>query len=220
MTTAAGGGARRRAADARPPRRRSRKGGARTKIYTRTGDDGTTSLFGGRRVPKTSPRVQAYGTLDELNAALGVCRVEIAALPGGAADLEAQLETVQGEIFALGAELATPSGRERLAVPPVEQAAVERLERWIDAHEEEVGALTTFILPGGSRAAAALHVARTVCRRAEREVVALAAEAPVAPEALRYLNRLSDLLFSMARVANRRAGVPDIPWQGSRRKEP
>lgn len=171
-------------------------------------------------MPKTAARVQAYGTLDELNAALGVCRAELASLPGDARDLEAQLQTVQEELFAIGAELASPSGRERLAVPPVEQDAVDRLERWIDRHEEEAGALTTFILPGGSRAGAALHLARTVCRRAEREVVALSAEAPVAPEALRYLNRLSDLLFSMARVANRRAGVPDIPWRGSRRKEP
>ncbi|MBX5476677.1 MAG: cob(I)yrinic acid a,c-diamide adenosyltransferase [Clostridia bacterium] len=200
--------------------RPSTKGDACTKIYTRTGDDGTTSLFGGRRVPKTAARVQAYGTLDELNAALGVCRAELSSLPGDTRDLEAQLETVQEELFAIGAELASPSGRERLAVPPVEQDAVDRLERWIDRHEEEAGALTTFILPGGSRAGAALHLARTVCRRAEREVVALSAEASVAPEALRYLNRLSDLLFSMARVANRRAGVPDIPWRGSRRKEP
>jgi cob(I)alamin adenosyltransferase len=178
------------------------------KIYTKTGDHGETGLFGGARVSKASGRVDAYGNLDELNAWLGVCRTH--ALP---ADIDAVLAAVQVDLFALGAELATVPGKEEsLGIAKVGDAEVARLEGAIDASEGELPPLRAFILPGGSPGAAALHVARTVCRRAERALVALQHEEPVRGGAVVYLNRLSDLLFSLARLANLRAGVSDVPW--------
>ncbi|MFT3914675.1 MAG: cob(I)yrinic acid a,c-diamide adenosyltransferase [Anaeromyxobacteraceae bacterium] len=182
------------------------------KIYTKTGDRGETALFGGPRVKKFDPRVEAYGEVDELNAALGVVRA-------GPLDpeLEAQLGLVQSELFTLGAELATPhEAKARAVVPPVDPAWAARLEGAIDAWDRELPPLTSFVLPAGTPAAAALHLARCVCRRAERRVVALAAEAAVDPEVLVYLNRLSDYLFTAARVANLRAGRPEAPWRPSR----
>ncbi len=183
------------------------------KIYTKTGDRGETGLFGGARVRKSELRVSAYGEIDELNAALGVVRA-------GVEDpqIEAHLARVQVELFCVGAELATPHGaKARSVVPPVEERWISALESAIDAWEEELPKLDRFVLPGGTRTAAALHLARCTCRRAERLVVALAAEAEVAPVVLAYLNRLSDFLFVAARVANHRAGRPEVLWEPEKR---
>jgi cob(I)alamin adenosyltransferase len=177
------------------------------KIYTRTGDAGATGLHGGGRVPKNDIRIAAYGSIDELNAQLGVCRA--AGLPAAADAVAARL---QHEMFALGAELASPGGAVSQSLC-LDQGDVARLEQAIDQFEEDLKSLKTFILPGGAPASAALHVARAVCRRAEREVVALAATAPVRPTILQYLNRAGDLLFVLARYANHAAGVADIPWE-------
>ena len=181
------------------------------KLYTRRGDAGETDLFGGPRVPKDHLRVEAYGAVDELNAVLGLCRARTAH-----ADLGGILERAQGLLFDLGAHLATPDARrrEKSGVPEPQAGDVGELERQIDALDEELEPLRRFILPGGSEAAAAFHLARTVCRRAERSAVALHRSEPFAEAALRYLNRLSDLLFVMARIENRRAGVLDVEWQG------
>ena len=181
------------------------------KVYTRRGDGGETDLFGGRRVAKDHARVEAYGAVDELNAVLGV-----AAAASEQKDLRDACQRIQGELFDLGAQLATPepAHREKHGVPAPEAEAVNALESLIDELEEELPALTTFILPGGAPAAAAFHQARTVCRRAERGVVTLGRDDAVEPVVLRYLNRLSDLLFVMARVENHRAGRPDVPWSG------
>jgi cob(I)alamin adenosyltransferase len=181
------------------------------KIYTRRGDSGETDLLGAARVTKDDPRVEAYGTVDELNASLGVC-----AAASGHADLRRQVATIQGWLFDLGAYLAAPDEQRRAKgrIPEPRDNDVAELERWIDALEGELAPLERFILPGGSPAAAAFHVARTVCRRAERSAVALHREQPLSGGALRLLNRLSDLLFVMARVENRRAGVADVEWPG------
>lgn len=178
------------------------------KIYTKTGDEGQTSLFDQSRVSKADPRVDAYGDVDELNACLGAARAA-----GLAADLTDALVAIQQELFALGARLADPSARiaGRVTKAAVTPAHVERLEQLIDRLEGELPPLRRFILPGGSPGGALLHLARTICRRAERRVVGLGAEA-VEPVVVIYLNRLSDLLFVMARVANRRAGVPETEW--------
>ncbi|MCS6797321.1 MAG: cob(I)yrinic acid a,c-diamide adenosyltransferase [Myxococcota bacterium] len=183
------------------------------KIYTKTGDDGRTGLFGGGRVPKDHARVEAYGALDELGAWLGLVRAE-----GLDEEADAWLARVQSELFDLGAELATaPEKRQRVAVEPLDDEATGRLESQIDAIEAELPPLRTFILAGGCRAAALLHVARTVCRRAERRIVTLSATEPVRPEVIRYVNRLSDFLFVLARRSNARAAIPDVPWIGRRR---
>jgi cob(I)alamin adenosyltransferase len=182
------------------------------KIYTKTGDSGETGLFGGPRVKKSDPRVEAYGEVDELNAALGAVRALVED-----PEIEAQLAKVQEELFCVGAELATPHGaKARSAIPPVDAAWTARLEAAIDGWEGELPPLSKFVLPGGTRTAAALHVARTVCRRAERHVVALAAEVEVDPVVLAYLNRLSDFLFVAARVANHRASREEPLWDPAR----
>ena len=178
------------------------------KIYTRTGDQGETGLFGNERVSKAEPRVDAYGDVDELNSVLGVVRT----LPFGD-DNDALLARIQSQLFDLGAELANRKGKE-LGIPLVSEPDITAMERAIDRAEEEVPPLKTFVLPGGSPLAAHLHVARCVCRRAERRVVALASAEPVRPETIRYLNRLSDLLFTLARLANARTGVGDVAWLG------
>lgn len=186
------------------------------KIYTRSGDTGTTALFGGERVPKSSARVRAYGSVDEANAQLGVAR---AALRDD--ELAELLRELQNALFDVGADLATPEGasaRERLV--PLDAADCGRLESWIDRLDADLPPLRRFVLPGGHPAAAALHVARTVARRAEREVVALAADEPVNPQVVVFLNRLSDLLFVAARVVNARAGVPEAPWAAAARPRP
>jgi len=182
------------------------------KIYTKTGDTGETGLFGGERVSKASSRVDAYGEVDELNSVLGVVRCSTLGR-GEPDDFDALLGAIQSRLFDVGAELANAKGKD-LGIPLVDDADVEAMERAIDRAEEEVPPLKTFVLPGGSRMAADLHVARTVCRRAERRLVGLAQEAEIRPELIRYLNRLSDLLFTLARLANHRAGLVDVPWVG------
>ncbi|NJN66047.1 MAG: cob(I)yrinic acid a,c-diamide adenosyltransferase [Chloroflexaceae bacterium] len=175
------------------------------KIYTRTGDNGTTGLWGGQRVTKDAPRVAAYGEVDELNAMLGVVRAS-----GVDPMLDEALGRVQQELFVVGADLATPGEATRIDRTSAESAA--RLEQEIDQFEAELEPLRQFILPGGALPSAYLHLARTICRRAERCVVALAAAEPVNQAVLTYFNRLSDWLFVLARLVNVRAGVADVPW--------
>jgi cob(I)alamin adenosyltransferase len=179
------------------------------KIYTRTGDDGDTGLFDGTRVSKDHPRVAAYGDVDELNAWLGLVRAAIDNDQG----MVEMLDHIQRDLFGLGARLADPARKiaERVSKAAVTPHDIGRLEQWIDLLESELPPLRRFILAGGSTAGAALHVARTVCRRAERSIVALGNEA-VEPEVLVYINRLSDLLFVMARAINRRSGAPEQEW--------
>ena len=181
------------------------------KIYTRTGDDGTTALVGGGRREKFDLRVAAYGTVDELNACIGIARLHT----GGMADLDAMLSAIQNDLFDLGADLATPEAAEKPAVEPLRivPAQVERLERDIDSLNAELSPLRSFVLPGGSAAAAALHLARTVARRAERLVVELSRrpDESVGAEAMKYVNRLSDFLFVAARAANDN-GARDVLW--------
>jgi len=178
------------------------------KIYTKTGDSGDTSLFDGTRVSKTDPRVAAYGDVDELQACLGVARA--AGLP---ADLDEMCVSLQRDLFALGARLADPSHKiaKRVEKIVINDDSVTRLEGWIDRLDTEIPPLRHFILSDGAPAGAALHLARTVCRRAERAVLSLGKDA-VEPVVLIYLNRLSDLLFTMARAANHRAGATETPW--------
>jgi len=176
-----------------------------TKIYTRTGDKGATGLGDGSRVPKTSLRIEAIGAADELNSTLGVLLTE----PLGA-DFSELLTQVQHELFELGSELSIP-GHVRMHA-----AQIKRLEQLLDHYNADLPPLKDFILPGGSRAAALCHLARTVCRRAERRVVGLASEEQLSPYCVQYLNRLSDLLFVLARVLNRRAGRADVLWQKNR----
>lgn len=187
------------------------------KIYTKTGDAGETGLFGGARVSKADLRVQAYGAVDELNSVVGVARAELARgeLPDGELALGPLLERIQMELFDVGAELATvPEKLGELSLPQVSGEAIAQLEAAIDQGEQELAPLQSFILPGGSASAAQLHLARTVCRRAERLLVALSAASTVRTEPTIYLNRLSDLFFVLARVANVRAGVADVEWKG------
>ena len=176
------------------------------KIYTKTGDAGETSLFDNTRVSKADARVDAYGEVDELNACLGAARAA-----GVGEDVSAALEQIQKDLFALGSRLADPSARiaKRVAKAAVTEADVERLEQTIDRLESEVPPLRRFILPGGALAGSLLHLARTVCRRTERRVIALDAGEPIL---IVYLNRLSDLLFVMARAVNHRAKAPETEW--------
>jgi cob(I)alamin adenosyltransferase len=182
------------------------------RIYTRTGDAGTTALGSGERVPKTSLRIAAYGTVDETNALVGVARVQLA---GAEPDVDAMLLRVQNDLFDLGADLCVPDRGEKLPYEPlrVSDAQVKRLEDEIDLMNESLQPLRSFILPGGSAAGAALHVARTVSRRAERLIVELAAlpEEPVSAPVLKYINRLSDFLFVAGRFVNDR-GKADVLW--------
>lgn len=183
------------------------------KIYTRTGDRGETSLFGGGRVYKDHPRVEAYGTVDELNAQLGWAVTQV--LDPQVRD---RLEALQRDMFVVGAILATPSeegGRSRPSVPELAPDRIAMMEAWIDEAMEQLEPLRHFVLPGGSEGAAALHVARTVCRRAERFVVLLDDEKGAHDEIITYLNRLSDLLFAWSRLENRTAGRGDVIWKPS-----
>ncbi|GJQ19675.1 MAG: ATP--cob(I)alamin adenosyltransferase [Bacteroidia bacterium] len=173
------------------------------KIYTRTGDGGETSLFGGGRVPKNAPRIEAYGTIDELNSHLGAARAQ-----GPSPDLDALLMTIQDRLFVLGAQLATVKGE----TVKITGSDIAELESAIDRLEAGLPPLKTFIVPGGGRVGSALHVARTVCRRAERLVVALHRTDRIDPSIIVFLNRLSDLLFVMARHANRTDNAPETPW--------
>jgi len=179
------------------------------KIYTRTGDTGLTGLFGGRRVWKDAPAVEAYGAVDELNAGLGMARMAL-----GPGPLDTLLAELQSDLFTVGAELGcAPGHHDKLKVELVSAEDTARLERHIDEAEAKLEPLRSFILPGGSPGAANLHLARTLCRRAERRVLAARHTGPVRDEVVHYLNRLSDLLFVLARRANAEAGVRDVPWQ-------
>jgi cob(I)alamin adenosyltransferase len=200
------------------------------KIYTRTGDDGSTGLFGGGRVSKSSLRVEAYGTVDEANATIGRARVWLRTWAGSAGtsearsphvnaspaqEIDAVLAPIQSDLFTLGSELATPADKDAklaLKMAVIDDDDCAKLERAIDVAEEGLAPLKNFVLPGGTAAAAELHVARCVVRRAERLVVALAAEESVRRPLVVYLNRLSDLLFTLARRANHLAGEADVPW--------
>jgi cob(I)alamin adenosyltransferase len=180
------------------------------KIYTKTGDAGETGLWGGLRIAKDAARVQAYGTVDECNATIGVARAS-----GVEPGLDAILARIQNQLFVVGADLATPG--EAATIPRIGAQEITFLEQSIDALEEKLEPLKQFILPGGTPAAAQLHLARTVCRRAERWVVSLARqEQALSDQVGVYLNRLSDCLFVLARAANARAGIADVPWNSPR----
>ncbi len=178
------------------------------RIYTKTGDSGETGLFGGGRVSKSNRRVEAYGAVDELNASLGWARTT---------DLDSMIDdalrAAQSDLFTIGAHLATPADRDNPHLPPLPGDRIQSWEQWIDRAESELPPLSSFILPGGAPSAAALHVARTVCRRAERRVVALSEHERVEPAIVVYLNRLSDLLFVAARRANAGAGIEETRWE-------
>lgn len=178
------------------------------KIYTKTGDKGDTSLFGGQRVPKDALRIEAYGTIDELNSILG--RVQAESSDKRISEI---IATVQKELFALGADLATPRSAPSKLVRRFEPKDAHTLEKLIDGLESRVKPLKSFILPGGSTIAAQIHVARTVCRRAERTVVRLSRNEDIGTGIMVYLNRLSDLLFVLARYANQAAGIPETTWK-------
>lgn len=179
------------------------------KIYTKTGDDGTTGLIGGRRVPKSDGRIGCVGALDEVNAAIGLAAVS------ASAQLAGKLRAVQNDLFTIGSHVAAPDvASVPRYLPPIEPGIVTRLENEIDAAEKELPPLTNFILPGGGETAARLHMARTICRAAERRLVAFSQGGPLPPLALIYLNRLSDWLFVQARAASREAGIADVVWLG------
>jgi cob(I)alamin adenosyltransferase len=179
------------------------------RIYTGTGDAGETGLFGGGRVAKSHPRVEAYGAVDELNAVLGWVATDVADV-----GIRDRLPQLQADLFAIGAHLATvvQPGRPQPKLPELPAARIPKLEGWIDTAEEDLPELRSFILPGGTAGGAALHIARTVCRRAERRVVELAAHDSVDESIVVYLNRLSDLLFVLARLENHRAGAAEQAW--------
>ena len=186
---------------------------SRMKLYTRTGDDGTTGLFGGVRVPKNHPRVEAYGDVDELNATIGLAIAVCSEQDVSLAPMRSMLITIQARLFEIGADLATPpdSGHES-KITRINASQVTEAEAWIDQIEAANEPMKTFVLPGGTELAARLHLARAVCRRAERRIVSLAATDDVTPHTIVYVNRISDLLFAMARRANGAAGVADMPW--------
>jgi len=179
------------------------------KIYTRTGDDGTTGVLGPKRLPKHAPRIEAFGQVDELNATLGVARALDAQ-----GWLESELASIQWLLFHMGAELATTDAKQLDKLTRIADDDVTTLEQLIDRLDEALPPLAAFVLPQGTPLAAQLHVARTVCRRAERAVVALADKEKIEPRLVRYLNRLADLLFVMARWCNHRAGVAETEWKG------
>lgn len=178
------------------------------KIYTKTGDKGDTSLFGGQRVPKDALRIEAYGTVDELNSVLGIVRAD-----NKQNEIDSIIDRVQKELFDLGADLATPRSQNSKSIKRIEAKDSKHLEKEIDQLEEHLKPLKTFILPGGSPVAARLHFARTVCRRAERSVVRLSRNEDIGEGITIYLNRLSDLLFVLARYANHTAGVSETKWK-------
>lgn len=181
-----------------------------TKIYTRTGDDGETGLFGGGRVSKSHPRVAAYGDVDELNAAIGMARA-VEVMPR----IDEVLVPIQRDLFALGALLATPDHqkmKKQLEKANIDDQRISDLEHAIDEGDRELAPLNSFIVPGGTAKAAALHIARTICRRAERHVIALPPGEAIPQIVIVYLNRLSDLLFTLARVANKRSGAGEVTW--------
>jgi cob(I)alamin adenosyltransferase len=182
------------------------------KIYTRTGDDGSTGLFGGPRVAKDDERIEAYGTVDELNAAIGIVRST-----GVDDEIDSQLETIQSELFSIGAELATPNP-EQHQMRIIGNKHISQLEQSIDYHQQELPELKQFILPVGNSATTSMHLARSICRRAERRVIALAgqmsqSDSPISNDLVVYLNRLSDLMFVLARKINHAAGDSETVWE-------
>jgi cob(I)alamin adenosyltransferase len=186
------------------------------KLYTKQGDDGGTVLFDGTRVDKNDPRVAAYGDVDELNSQIGltIAILQNAGPTGRWSLLIERMTIIQNELFTLGAELATPQDApNRHKIPQINADHSRRLETWIDDAVAPVAPLREFVLPGGCIAAAHMHICRTVCRRVERGVVALARQSQINPEVIIYLNRLSDLFFAWARLANHLEGVPDVPWK-------
>ena len=186
------------------------------RVYTKTGDDGTTGLVGGERAPKDHPRIEAYGTVDELNAILGLARVfnaERLADGEGPRWLDETLRRLQNQLFDLGSELATPDDAVYEGMYRVGQAEVTELEKLIDRCQKDLEPLKSFVLPGGGRVGAFLHQARTVCRRAEREILRLSRAEPLSEWPLRYVNRLSDLLFVLSRWVARRLGEPEYLWE-------
>ncbi len=178
------------------------------KIYTKTGDGGQTSLFGGKRVDKDDDRINAYGTVDELNSVLG-----IAVSFSESDEIKSVLKKIQNDLFTVGADLSTPLENKKVKVQRTSPEMVSALENYIDEYNEKLPPLRNFILPGGGSPAAYLHFARTVCRRAEREVTALSKKEEIGKEVIKYLNRLSDLLFVLARFENFNSGIPDIDWE-------
>lgn len=184
-------------------------------LYTRSGDDGTTGLFSGARVSKDHPRIMAYGTVDEFNACLGLCT----SLMREGKQMEVMrhiLQSVQSRMFDIGADLATPEGaKNESKINRISDRHVAEAEGWIDQIDSQNHPLQTFVMPGGTELAARLHLARTVCRRAERLIVGLAHTEPIGEPVLRYMNRVSDLLFAMARLSNKIDGVGDTPWTPS-----
>ena len=187
-----------------------------TRVYTRTGDGGETALVGGRRVPKDAPRIEAYGTIDELNAIIGLARVFNAERPKKGKDyrwLDEVFRRIQNELFDLGSELATPEDAAYEGMHRVGEAQVTALEKLMDRCQKDLKPLKSFVLPGGGRVGGFLHQARTVCRRAERRVLALARVEAISPWPLRYVNRLSDLLFVLSRWVGHRLGETEYLWE-------
>lgn len=178
------------------------------KIYTKTGDTGETSLFGGGRVSKVSPRLKAYGTVDELNSSIGFARSQ-----GLTGDGDEICENIQNDLFILGADLSTPQNTRVQRIQRIAESHIKNLENYIDKLQNALPPLNYFILPGGCPAGAALHISRTICRRAERETIACLAEEPISDITVKYLNRLSDLLFVLARYENKEAGVSETAWK-------
>jgi cob(I)alamin adenosyltransferase len=176
------------------------------KIYTKTGDDGTTGLIGGGRIDKSDPRIECTGSIDELNAALGL------AVVGCPEELLRALGRIQNELFVIGSHIAAPDEAGTVHLPIFEESSIARLEMEIDSATQRLPPLRNFILPGGSETSARLHLARTICRRAERQLVRFSHDRPVVPMVLTYLNRLSDWLFVHARLANHISGLADVPW--------
>jgi cob(I)alamin adenosyltransferase len=195
------------------------------KIYTRTGDKGETSLIGGNRIPKNNPRIIAYGTVDELNSYIGLI-IALMAIKPILSDIVSILIRIQKDLFIIGADLADPSNRsydnssDQYTTPHTEDNMIAFIESEIDKFESELSPITFFILPGGSIEGAYVHISRSIARRCEIAVVALSKQENVNPAILRYVNRLSDLLFVIARVANKRHCVEDIAWKGSRNRSP
>ncbi|MCC5925154.1 MAG: cob(I)yrinic acid a,c-diamide adenosyltransferase [Bacteroidetes bacterium] len=177
------------------------------KIYTKTGDTGETSLFGGGRVSKSADRIEAYGTVDELNAVLGLARA-----CNLSEKAQQMLHLIQQDLFVLGADLATPMDA-KVAIPRVESPHFNKIESWIDELEDDLEPLKYFILPGGTQGASTLHIARTVCRRAERRVISAKVSNPISDECVIYLNRLSDFLFVLSRYENHKAGISEAKWK-------
>ena len=190
-----------------------------TKVYTKTGDKGMTHLAGGQEVPKTAQRIEAYGTVDELNAVLGLVAEALRGASNALAGLLSQILRIQNELFDLGSQLAVLPRDRREGTPVIHNADIERLEHEMDEMNHLLPSLRSFILPGGGEVAARLHLARTVCRRAEREVIRLAAADPLDGSEIPYLNRLSDWLFVAGRFAAHHSGIPETLWKPGQRTE-